>query len=76
MFLKSLFSMSQSSSSSNGFVHAFSYIFFSFRDFFFKIVELKEDNFSVHQNYAIKKIGHRACLRENGDLSLSHAKPY
>ena len=30
----------------------------------------------MHQNYAIKNIGHHVCLRESGDLSLSRAKPY
>ena len=29
----------------------------------------------MHENYAMKIIGHCACLRENGDLSLSRVKP-
>ena len=30
----------------------------------------------MHHNYTIINIGHHACLRENGDLSPSQAKPY
>ena len=29
----------------------------------------------MHENYAIKNIGHHACLQENDDLSPSRAKP-
>ena len=56
------------------FMHAFSYIFFLYEKYSFKF--LTKSEWLFQQNYAIKNIGHPACLRENGDLSLSGAKPY
>ena len=62
----SRFVWSKFASSSKGFVHALRSLFCPFKHILFKLFTKR--GYFIHQNYAVKSIGHHVCLRENGNL--------